>query len=144
MRLKNKIDSTRVRMAIEAAEAKSSGEVVVSVADFYLGNVRDAARHAFKRLGVANTQLRNGVLLFIAPARRRFEIIADEGIYEKVAPDFWSSVAARLTARFAADDYTAGIVEAIEIIGNELAAHFPRCATDTNELADAPQPYCSR
>lgn len=140
--LKNKIESTRVKAAIEAAEAKSSGEIVVSIADFYLGNVRDAARLAFERLGIGNTQLRNGVLLFIAPARRRFEIIADDGIDAQVTPELWSSVAARLTARFAADDYTGGIVEAIEIIGNELARHFPRCAEDTNELPDAPQPYC--
>jgi len=142
MRLKNKIDSARVQTAIEAAEAKSSGEIVVSVAELYLGNIHAAAQHAFERLGVANTQLRNGVLLFIAPARRRFEIVADEGARDKVTPGFWDVVAGRLSQRFAAHEYTAGLVEAIETIGDELAVRFPRCAGDINELPDAPAPYC--
>lgn len=138
MRLKNKIDSARVQAAIEDAEARSSGEVVVSIAEFFLGNVPRAAHEALERLGVTRTRLRNGVLLFVAPARRRFEILADVGIHAKVASGFWDRVAAALGKRFAAHEYTEGLVEAIEMIGAELALHFPRGPHDINELPDRP------
>ena len=138
MRLKNKIDSARVQAAIEAAEERSSGEIVVSIADFFIGNVPRAARETLERLGVTRTRLRNGVLLFVAPARRQFEILADDGIHAKVAPGFWETVAAALGKRFAAGEYTDGLVEAIEMIGTELAVHFPRGPHDINELPDKP------
>ena len=138
MHLKNKIDSARVRAAIEAAEARSSGEIVVSIAEYFIGNVPRAARETLERLGVTKTRLRNGVLLFVAPARRRFEILADDGIHAKVAPGFWEMVAAALGRRFAAREYTDGLVEAIERIGTELALHFPRGPHDINELSDEP------
>lgn len=138
MRLKDKIDNNRVREAIERAEAGSSGEIVVSIADYFFGNVHRGARRAFERLGIANTRRRNGVLLFIEPARRQFEIVADTGIDERVRPGFWAEVADRLSQRFHDGDFTGGLVEAIETIGGELAAHFPRGPDDVNELANEP------
>lgn len=138
MRLKDKLDIDRVREAIERAEASTSGEIVVSIADYFFGNVHRAAHRAFERLGIASTRHRNGVLLFIEPARRQFEIVADIGIHERVRPGFWTEVADRLAQRFREGDFTTGLLEAIERIGAELAIHFPRGPDDVNELADEP------
>lgn len=141
IRLKRKIDSARVQAAIERAEQRSSGEVVVSIADFFFGNVQRAARRTFERMGIANTQRRNGVLLFVVPARRQFEIVADVGIHQRVHADFWRTIAATLSQRFRDRDYTGGLVEAIDTIGAELVTHFPREPGDVNELADQPHRY---
>lgn len=138
VRLKHKIDRERVRAAIERAEQRSSGEIVVSIADYFFGNVHTGAQRAFERLGIANTRQRNGVLLFIVPARRQFEIVGDVEIHARVRKDFWSDVAAALSRRFHDGDFTGGLVEAIELVGSELANHFPRQPGDVNELPDEP------
>jgi uncharacterized membrane protein len=131
------IDSDRVQNAVERAENCTSGEIVVSVSGIFWGDVEQAARRAFARLGIANTRRRNGILIFVVPSRRRFMVLGDTGIHQSAGPDFWLRVAAGLSADFHRGNFTDGLVTAIETIGEQLAAHFP-CdpATDRNELAD--------
>jgi Predicted membrane protein len=40
-----------------------------------------------------NTAERNGVLIFLVPSRRRFAVLGDTGIHEKVGQEFWEAVA---------------------------------------------------
>jgi uncharacterized membrane protein len=129
------IDTARVRDAIARTERQTSGEVAVSVAPLFWGNVENAARKAFQRLGMTETQLRNGVLFFVVPSRRRFVVLGDTGIHEKVGQEFWNSVAAHLAEHFRAGDFTEGLVRGIEEVGQQLAAHFPyQHGRDVNEL----------
>src|SRR5205085_10827087 len=88
----------------------------------------------FERLGMTKTDLRNGVLLFIACEEQRFVILGDRGIDEKVPSGFWDDIATKLTARFKSEEYTDGIVEAIRSAGEQLKGYFPRAADDRNEL----------
>jgi uncharacterized membrane protein len=134
-RLLKSIDTCRVEQAIADAERQTSGEIRVSVAPFFWGDVRKAADLAFERLGMRQTAARNGVLFFIVPARRRFVVLGDEGIHAKVGTDFWEKVVAAVAAEFKKGDFTAGLVEGIATVGRELAAHFPYDpAVDKNEL----------
>jgi uncharacterized membrane protein len=136
-RLIKAIDAERIRDAIAAAERQTSGEIRVSVAPFFWGNVRKAAESAFDRLGMTRTAQRNGVLFFIVPARRRFVVLGDLGIHAKVAADFWEKVVGAVAADFRNGDFSAGLVKGIETVGRELATHFPYDpATDKNELPD--------
>ncbi len=131
------IDADKVKAAIVAAEKETSGEIRVSVSRFFWGSVFKAAQKAFRRLGMAATRERNGILFFIVPGRRRFAVIGDSGIHEKVGQKFWEGLSAALAERFRARDFTGGLVEAIGEAGRQLAAHFPYdAATDVNELAD--------
>jgi len=131
------IDEGRVKSAIKEAEQRTSGEIAVSVAPFFWGNVQKAARRAFVRLGVTRTQLRNGVLFFIVPSRRLFVVLGDDGIHQKVGQEFWNGVAAQLTEHFRAGNFTEGLVHGIAEVGRQLATHFPYDqARDVNELAD--------
>jgi uncharacterized membrane protein len=131
------IDGDRIKAAIEQAEQQTSGEIVVSVAPFFWGNVEKAARRAFSRLGVTRTQARNGVLFFIVPSRRLFIVLGDQGIHEKVGQQFWDDVAAHLSEEFHEGHFTEGLVRGIAEVGNQLAAHFPYDrSTDINELSD--------
>jgi uncharacterized membrane protein len=131
------IDRGRVKDAISRAERQTSGEIVVSVSRLFWGDVDKAARKAFARLGVAATRQRNGVLIFLVPARRRFAVLGDSGIHEKVGQDFWTGVAEVVSKRFHRGEFTEGLVCAIDEIGTQLAAHFPYdAATDVDELSD--------
>jgi len=131
------IDVERVKAAIAAAERAASGEVRVSVAPFFWGNVRRVAEKAFVRLGMTGTKDRNGILFFIVPGRKKFAVLGDEGIHAKVSPDFWESLAGLMSGHFRKGAFTEGLVAAIEEAGRQLAAHFPCDPTvDVNELAD--------
>jgi uncharacterized membrane protein len=131
------IDAGRVRAAIGEAERRTSGEIRVSVARFFWGPVEPAARRAFRRMGMAATRDRNGILFFIVPARRRFVVLGDEGIHAKVGRDFWTEVAAAMEGDFRKGRFTDGLIEGIRACGERLAAHFPyERAADKNELPD--------
>lgn len=136
-KLMKTVDVERIKAAIAAAERAASGEIRVSVARFFWGSVRRAAERAFARLGMAGTKDRNGVLFFIVPARKRFVVLGDRGIHDKVGQEFWESLAGLLAERFRKGEFTEGLVEAIAEAGRQLAAHFPYdAAADVNELAD--------
>jgi len=135
--LLHSIDSKRVREAIEHAEQRTSGEIVVSVSRLFWGSVEKAARRAFARLGVDKTRQRNGILFFIVPSRQRFVVLGDEGIHAKAGQELWDKVVARMSEQFRAGDFTEGLVRGIAEVGEQLAAHFPYdAATDVNELSD--------
>jgi uncharacterized membrane protein len=132
------IAEDRVVQAIQQAETRTSGEIRVSVSPFFLGSIKKVAHKAFRRLGMAATKERNGILIFVVPARKRFYIHGDEGIHAKVGQDFWDKIAAAMSGHFRQGDFTTGLVRGIEAVGEQLAAYFPYdAAGDVNELPDA-------
>jgi uncharacterized membrane protein len=135
--LKKCVDETRVLQAIRSAERASSGEIRVSMAAFFWGDVEKVARKAFVRLGMDQTAQRNGVLIFLVPSRKRFTILGDEGIHAKVGQDFWDEMAGSLSGHFKRAEFTEGLVEGITRVGERLAEHFPWAGdADRNELPD--------
>jgi uncharacterized membrane protein len=131
------IDTDRIQAAIAAAERATSGEIRVSVARFFWGSVRHAAKNAFARLGMAKTKDHNAVLFFIVPSRKKFVVLGDEGIHDKVGQEFWECVAGLMSGHFKKGEFTEGLVAGIGEAGRELAAAFPYDASvDVNELAD--------
>ena len=131
------IDREKVKKAIQAAELRTSGEICVSVAPFFWGSIHRAADKAFVRMGVSKTKDRNGVLFFVVPSRRKFVVLGDAGIHDRVGQEFWHRVVAVVSERFRQGDFTGGLVRGIEEVGEQLASHFPYdAATDVNELPD--------
>jgi uncharacterized membrane protein len=129
------IDKGRIESAIRAAELRTSGEICVSVSRIFWGNVETAARKAFERMGITQTRERNGVLFFVVPSRRKFVVLGDAGIHEKVGQEFWTSVVSAVTDKFRSGQFTEGLVKGIETVGEQLATHFPYdTASDKNEL----------
>ena len=131
------IDRDKIKEAIEKAEHRTSGEIRVSVASFFWGNVHKAAEKAFERLGMTRTRDRNGILFFVVPARRKFVVLGDSGIHERVGQQFWHRVVDVVTERFRTGDFTGGLIRGIEEVGEQLATHFPYDAVaDVDELSD--------
>jgi uncharacterized membrane protein len=139
-RFARSFDADVVRRAIAAAEAATTGEIVVSIAPFFLGSVPAVARRTFARLGISGTSARNGVLLFIVPSRRQLYVLGDEGLSERVPPAFWERVAGDVSTRLARGETTSALLEAIQLLGQELARHYPRSADAPrqNQLPDQP------
>jgi uncharacterized membrane protein len=132
------IDTERVEAAIQAGEKRTSGEIRVSIAPWFWGNIERAADKAFVRLGMTRTREQNGILIFLVPSRRAFVVLGDAGIHARVGQAFWDSVAAAMSTHFRRGEFSAGLVLGVEKAAEQLAAHFPFDAqTDSNELPDA-------
>ena len=135
--LKRLLDPDRVMAAIREVEAACSAEIRVSVSGALWGDPRKRAEKAFVRLGMAKTEHRNGVLIYLMPHRRRFAVLGDAGIHAAVGQAFWESIAAALSERFKAGDFTGGLEHGIAEVGLRLAKHFPAGeGGNPNELPD--------
>jgi uncharacterized membrane protein len=131
------IDVGAVEQAIRAAERRTSAEIRVAIArSWFWGDTQRAAERAFHKLGVVKTRQRNGVLIFVAPSRRQVAVIGDAGVHARMAPDFWSAVVDRMLADFRRGDRTTGLIAAITLLADALAAAFPIGPGDVNELPD--------
>lgn len=124
----------RVRLAIAAAEERTSGEIRVHMEDHIEEDVLDHAAFIFEELGMHRTRHRNGVLIYLSVADRKLAVIGDEGIDRRVPPDFWNDVVGLLKLHLAAGRPADGLVEAVHTVGEKLSALFPREANDQDEL----------
>lgn len=135
-RFLRQLDLPRVEAAIAEAERRSALEIRVAVAGLFWGDVNRVAERAFWRLGVAETRRRTGVLLFIAPWRRRIVLLADEAVRAAAAPPLLPDLVARMTAAVASARATDGIVDAILALSDAVASALPPDRDDRNELPD--------
>ena len=97
---------------------------------------RRLAREQWLALGLANTEERTGVLLFVALGEHFAEILADQGIDRRVAPGTWDACLARLLEAARAGKLGDGLVATVHEIGQVLATHAPPRPGDKNELPD--------
>lgn len=129
-------DEQLIVEAIKSAELNTSGEIRLHVENRCKKDVLDKAVEVFYQLGMEKTELRNGVLFFVAVADRKFAIIGDQGIDDKVPDDFWDQIKSNLSAAFKQDRYAEGLADAIKEAGVQLKKHFPYQSDDVNELSD--------
>jgi len=122
--------------AIANAEHATSGEVRVHIDDGCKEEVLDAATKVFHKLKMNKTHLRNGVLFYLAVADRKFAILGDKGINEKVPSDFWDNIKETMLSFFKQGQFTEGLCKGIEMAGEKLKSHFPLESNDKNELKD--------
>lgn len=80
-----------------------------------------------------------GVLIFVSLREDEAAIVADKGIADKVTPEYWRTLRENLVEALSQGKSAEGIIRAIEVVGQEMANHFPREDDDVNELPDAPR-----
>ncbi len=132
----DQLEHERIASAIAVAEGRTSGEIRVFIQH---GPVREAMAEAkvqFKKLGVAATRERNGVLIFVAPRSQKFAVLGDEGIHQRCGEEFWRGLVEMMREEFRSAHFTEALVQGISRAGELLAEHFPRQADDRNELPD--------
>jgi uncharacterized membrane protein len=125
-----------IRFAIRNAELDTSGEIRVHIENSLNGDVMDRAAYLFKQLDMDKTELRNGVLIYLALKNRRFAIIGDSGINKVVPENYWDTIKLNMINHFREGRFAEGLIEAIETAGQQLKKKFPRQRNDVNELSD--------
>ena len=98
--------------------------------------VRARAIDLFKVGTEAKTLGRTGILLYVSLREHRADIVADEAIAAKVAPEIWGDAMAALIDLVRKGQPGEGMAEAVRQMGLVLADHFPRGSENPNELPD--------
>lgn len=122
--------------AIIEAEKNTSGEIRVHIEAHTRSNHFERAQEVFHMLKMDNTKEGNGVLIYVAVNDRKFVICGDKGIDHVVPENFWDTTKDVIQQKFKEGKFKEGIIDGILMAGNELKAHFPWQANDTNELSN--------
>lgn len=123
--------------SIKTAESHTSGEIRLHLEDHCpKGNPLERADKLFGKLGMQQTELRNGVLFYLAVKDHRFAIYGGKGINEVVPDGFWDEIKEQMQDNFKKGEFLEGLTKAIEKAGHELKEHFPVQSDDENELPD--------
>lgn len=129
-------DKDLIQDAIAQAELQTSGEIRVHIDKACDGDPVKRAIEVFEELKMHETELRNGVLIFIAFSNQKLAIIGDKGINELVPSNFWDSTRDVMIQLFKKGHFTEGICAAVKEAGEQLATYFPLEEGDVNELSN--------
>ena len=134
-----------IEQAIKAGEATHSGQIRFVVEGALDGAplfrdqpARERALDIFSQLRIWDTADNNGVLIYLLLADRKVEIIADRGIDAKVGAAGWEKICADMQTEFSSGNFERGVIQGIEAVSEQLAAHYPKQRAGQNELPDAP------
>ena len=126
----------QIANAIRVAEMNTSGEIRLHIEKYCKGDVLDQATYVFEKLEMHKTQLRNGVLFYLAVEDHKFAILGDAGINQKVSDDFWEKTKELVLSKFKVGNITEGLTNGILMAGEQLKEHFPYLTEDKNELTN--------
>jgi uncharacterized membrane protein len=129
-------DQKKIEQAIHEAEHKTSGEIRVHIDNRCKGEVLDTAARVFAKLRMHRTKHRNGVLIYLALEDKKFAILGDIGINQKVPSNFWDNIKTDMQQHFRNGEFTQGLIHGITMAGNQLKQHFSHDKDDKNELPD--------
>ncbi|MCV9926597.1 TPM domain-containing protein [Flavobacterium sp. LS1R49] len=122
--------------AIRVAEKNTSGEIRVHIESSTSKAHYDRALEVFHELKMNETQLKNGVLLYVAVDDHKFVICGDKGINDVVHANFWDSTKEAIASHFKQENFKQGLIDGILIAGEQLKKHFPWSADNTDELSN--------
>ncbi len=132
----NREEDLRVVEAIRQAERNTSGEIKVHIENRCKGDVEQRSLYIFDKLKLNETQLRNGVLIYLAIKDHKFAILGDKGINDVVKEGFWNDVKDLMLSHFKEGRFAEGLEQGIQRCGEKLKAYFPYQLDDINEVSD--------
>lgn len=132
----NEKEEAAIIKSIQEAEQNTSGEIRVHLHEAIDKSLMQDAKTAFRKMGMQKTLARNGVLIFLVPAEKKFAILGDKGINEVVPDDFWEGVKDKMQHFFRRGLFAEGVCAGIEQVGAQLGVYFPYQSNDKNELSN--------
>lgn len=131
----------KIANSINEIEKRTSGELRVCIKKKRgllekNKSLRELAFREFSRLNMHKTRDRTGVLLLILFKEKKFEIIADVGINEKISTALWNEISSNMKDHFTKSEYLEGIQFALGRIGEILIREFKAKDDDTDELSN--------
>ena len=118
-------DCKKVEEATIEAEKLTSGKIRVHIESHCEGDPMKAAKEVFAGIGMDRTELKNGVLIYLAMKDKEFTIIGDEGINKKVPENFWEDVKNEMEKLFRVGKITEGIIAGVKKKRRKTSGIFP-------------------
>ncbi len=132
-----KIEASLIVNAIKEAEIYTSAEIRVHYTTKKSKSLLlNDAQQTFEALKMHETELRNGILIFLRLKTKEVAILGDIGIHKHVGNEFWEAVKEEIIATIKSSNITQGIIRGIELSGKQLSIHFPPNELNPNELSD--------
>jgi len=131
-----KEDEQEIVEAIRMAEKETSGEIRVHIEKSTSMDAYNRAMEVFHMLKMDQTQLKNGVLIYLAVKDHSFVICGDKGINDVVQNDFWDCTKDIMVAHFKNGNFKQGLIDGIARAGEQLRNYFPWEHGDTDELSN--------
>jgi uncharacterized membrane protein len=129
-------EEKRIVTAVKEAENDTSGEIRVHVDRYCKTNPLLKAQNLFTHLKLNETELKNGVIIYVSIDDKQVAVYGDQGINEVVEPDFWDTTLRKMTDLFKNGQLVEGICAGLKEAGERLKVHFPKSDNDINELPD--------
>jgi uncharacterized membrane protein len=114
-----------IAQAIKDAEAETTGRIFVRVIPDRDVEAFTRAKHEFGKAGLHHHATRNAALILVAPKAKRFAVLGDSALHERVGEAFWRDVVGETQPYFARDAVDEGILHAVARIGAALREYFP-------------------
>jgi uncharacterized membrane protein len=134
-----------IERAVAGAERKTSGEIrfaiesTLSIPELWgRKQPRTCAHEAFARLRVWDSELNNGVLIYVLMADRDVEIVADRGAAARISPTEWEAACRLVESHFREGRFREGALAGVEAVGGLLEREFPPRAVNRDELPNQP------
>ena len=122
--------------AVRLAEKGTSGEIRIHIDGRCNGDPVKRAEDVFGKLGMHRTELRNGVLIYLACNSKVFAIVGDKGINDIVPEGFWTDITEMMGNEFRNGRFAEGLEKAAVMVGEKLKEYFPYQTDDVNEQPD--------
>jgi uncharacterized membrane protein len=132
----SKEEEQEIVEAIRLAEKNTSGEIRIHLEQTTTLDAYDRALAVFQELKMDETELKNGVLIYLAIKDRTFVICGDQGINDVVPNDFWDCTRDIMVTQFKSGNFKQGLIDGILRAGEQLKQYFPWKEGDTNELSN--------
>jgi uncharacterized membrane protein len=117
-------DRDRIARAIAAAEDGTTGRIGVRIIpDANVDPLPRAARE-FASTGLNRHDSGNAALILVAPKARRFAVVGDRALHERVGDAFWTDLVEESRPYFARGEIAGGVIRVVDGLGAALKAHF--------------------
>jgi uncharacterized membrane protein len=131
-----KDEEAEIVAAIRLAEKNTSGEIRVHLEKQTSIAPIERAVEVLHELEMDATQLRNGVIIYVAVKSKQFAIYGDKGINDKVGDDFWNCTKDIMLDHFINWRNKQALVDGIHNAGEQLKKYSPFESDDTDELSN--------
>jgi len=117
-------DRKRIDDALARAQAGTTGQVALRIIPDDRVDAMARAKAEFTSNDLHHHGAANAALILVAPTARRFAVIGDVALHERVGQDFWDETIAQMAATFATGTPTDAIVQGIDRLGTAFHEHF--------------------
>ena len=141
----NQQDQHAIAQAVAAAEHGHIGEIQVVIEghmparEAYYLDTRGRAKQLFAELGVWDTELNSGILLYLNLCERKVEIVIDRGIQHATTQQVWDEVCQSIIEKMVQQQYRQALIEGVTQIGSILDQFYANKIEDkADELSNSP------